>query len=225
MDGFARDLAQKVIQASRAGRRRTGDGRSDRGRVLRAPSGTAKLVVIATSTGGPRALASLLPALPSPLGLGSLIVQHMPPGFTASLANRLNRASALQVTEARGGEAIDPEQALLAPGGHHLRLGGDGRTLLSDDPEVGGLRPRADLLIEDAARSFRERLVLVVLTGMGRDGLRGARAVQAHGGRVLVESEASCTVFGMPRVVHEARLADAILPLDELAAAIVQEAS
>ena len=108
-------------------------------------------MLIATSTGGPRALAALVPELPSPLGIGTLIVQHMPAGFTASLAARLDASSALNVREATGGERLELGIALLAPGGRHLRLSPDGRTTLTDEPAIGGLRPRADLLIEDAA--------------------------------------------------------------------------
>jgi two-component system chemotaxis response regulator CheB len=112
---------------------------------------------------------------------------------------------------------------LLAPGGSHLRLGSDKRARLSDEPPVGALRPRADLTIEDAAELYGDQLLLVVLTGMGRDGTEGARAVKAAGGRVLVEAESTCTVYGMPRAVVEADLADAVLPLDELPAAIKEE--
>jgi two-component system chemotaxis response regulator CheB len=187
-------------------------------------SRTARLVVIATSTGGPRALASVVPKLPAPLGVGTLIVQHMPAGFTGSLANRLNSGSSLTVREAVGGETLDPGIALLAPGGRHLRLASDGRTMLTDEPAVGGLRPRADLLIEDAARAYGERLLLVVLTGMGNDGLRGAREVHRRGGRILVEAEESCTVYGMPRAIVEAGLADDVLELSRLPEAIVDEA-
>jgi two-component system chemotaxis response regulator CheB len=193
-------------------------------------TGAAKLVLIATSTGGPRALAELVPALPNPLGAGGLIVQHMPPGFTASLAERLDRSARLTVVEARGGEAPAPDTLLLAPGGSHLRVSDDdgvglgGRVHLSDADAVGGLRPRADVTIADAARVYGDRLVLVVMTGMGKDGLEGARAVRARGGRVLVEAEATCTVYGMPRAIVEAGLADAIVGLPDLAAAIAAEA-
>lgn len=185
--------------------------------------GTGRLVLIASSTGGPRALGELIPFLPNPLGAGGLIVQHMPAGFTNSLAERLDRASELHVAEAVGGEAIRPDTILLAPGGSHLRLGADRRARLSDEPPVGALRPRADLTIEDAAAIYGEALLLVVLTGMGRDGTEGARAVKAAGGRVIVEAESTCTVYGMPRAVVEANLADAVLPLHQLPAAIAQE--
>ena len=183
----------------------------------------ARALVIATSTGGPRALATVVPGLPARLGLGTMIVQHMPAGFTASLAARLDRSSPLTVREANGGEAWDPGVALVAPGGRHLRLGPTGATTLSDEAPLGGLRPRADLLIEDAAQRFGDRLTLVVLTGMGSDGLRGAKAVRRHGGRILAEAEHTCTVYGMPRAVAEAGLADEVIPLDQMAAAIAAE--
>jgi two-component system chemotaxis response regulator CheB len=184
----------------------------------------ARVVIIATSTGGPRALAALMPKLPSPLGIGTLIVQHMPAGFTESLAARLDGATNLTVREAEGGERLESHTALLAPGGSHLRLGHDGIVQLSDDPPVGGLRPRADLLIEDAARAYGRRLLLVVLTGMGNDGLRGAHEVRRRGGRILVEAEESCTVYGMPRAIVDQGLADDVLTLDRLAGAIAAEA-
>lgn len=182
-----------------------------------------KVVMIACSTGGPRALAELVPRLPSPLGAGSAIVQHMPAGFTKSLAARLDRDSRLNVREAEGGETLDASTILLAPGGSHLRIGPDGRVSLDDDAPVGGLRPRADLTILDAARSYGRRLILVVLTGMGKDGLAGAQEVRRRGGRILVEAERTCTVYGMPRAVAEAGLADAVRDLGDLPAAIIEE--
>ena len=186
-------------------------------------AGARRPVVIATSTGGPRALARLIPELPAPLGEGVVIVQHMPAGFTGSLAARLDRDSALAVREAAAGDALDPGSALIAPGGNHLRLDA-GRSVLSDDEPIGGLRPRADLTIGDVARTWGERTLLVVLTGMGRDGVEGARAVREAGGRVLCEAPETCTVYGMPRAVVEEGLADLSLPLHDLAQAIVAEA-
>ncbi len=234
VDAFEQNLLGKLKLATRTRRLRAAwhreagaktDGAADEGTGTRFPArdGVARALLITTSTGGPRALAALMPGLPAPLGLGTLIVQHMPAGFTASLAARLDRSSPLSVREAQGGETVEPGVALVAPGGRHLRLGADGRTTVSDDAPLGGLRPRADLLIEDAAEQWGDRLTLVVLTGMGNDGLRGAEAVRRRGGRILVEAESTCTVYGMPRVVAEARLADAVLPLDEMAAAIADE--
>jgi len=182
----------------------------------------AKVVAIACSTGGPKALAQLVPQLPSPLGAGGFIVQHMPAGFTASLAGRLDRDSRLAVREAAGGEQLDPGTLLMAPGGSHLRFDGD-RARLSDDAPIGALRPRADLTITDIATRFGPRTLLVVLTGMGKDGLAGAREVRRRGGRIVCEAESTCTVYGMPRAIAEAGLADVVAPLDELAAVIAQE--
>ncbi len=179
-----------------------------------------RVVVIATSTGGPRALAAMVPHLPSRLGSGGLVVQHMPEGFTASLAARLDRASGIGVREAVDGDRLDPGTLLIAPGGRHLRVEPDGRMRLTDTEPVGGLRPRADLTIEDVARHFGERVLLCVMTGMGADGLAGARVVRKNGGRVIAEAEETCTVYGMPRAVVEAGLVDEVLPLNELAEAI-----
>lgn len=237
LDAFAATLVAKT-QAATAyrrlqPRRSAGEARPDPPATASGPwlsatkhtrTGAPRAVLIATSTGGPRALAALMPRLPSPLGAGALIVQHMPPGFTASLAARLDRSSRLRVREAQGGERLDPRVALLAPGGKHLRVAPDGRTSLSEEPEIGSLRPRADLTIEDAARLYGERTLLVVLTGMGNDGLAGAREVHRRGGRVIVEAQSSCTVYGMPRAVNEAHLADAVLPLEQLPQAIAREA-
>ncbi len=186
--------------------------------------GHPRTVLIACSTGGPRALAELLPQLPPSLGAGTVVVQHMPPGFTGSLAARLDRASNLNVREAASGDALDPKSVLIAPGGQHLRLKPDGTTWLSDEPAIGGLRPRADLTIVDAAKAFGKNLVLVVLTGMGKDGLDGAREVRRNGGTVLAEAESTCTVYGMPRAIVEAGLADGVHELQKLAPAIIAEA-
>lgn len=188
-------------------------------------TGRPPVVVIATSTGGPRALAQLMPQLPSPLGAGVLMVQHMPPGFTGSLAQRLDNDSPLHVVEAQGGERIAPGTALLAPGGSHLHLADAKSVRLGDGDPVGGLRPRADLTIQDVVDRHGGDVLLVVLTGMGNDGLAGARAVKAAGGRILVEAEETCAVYGMPRAVADAGLADAVLPLHDLPAAIVEEVS
>jgi two-component system chemotaxis response regulator CheB len=225
LDAFATALVEKVAAATaRSGSGSVGRPTSAHPRHSKR-SAVSKAVLIATSTGGPKALAALMPRLPSPLGIGTLIVQHMPPGFTKSLAARLDQSSVLNVREAESGEILDPRVALLAPGGKHLRVSADGRTNLTDEPEIGALRPRADLMISDAAKVFGERTLLVVMTGMGSDGLRGAEDVRRYGGRILVEAQSTCTVYGMPRAVEEAQLADEVLPLHELADAISQEAA
>ena len=214
-DGAAASAAARSVAAT--------NGHAPAPRAPRVRGGLSRALLIATSTGGPRALAEVIPGLPSPLGLGTMIVQHMPAGFTASLAARLDRSSSLSVREAQGGESLEPGVALVAPGGRHLRLSPTGQMALSDDAPLGGLRPRADLLIEDAAAKWGDRLTLVVLTGMGSDGLRGAKEVRRRGGRILVEAEQTCTVYGMPRAIVEAGLADEVLPLDQIPAAIAAE--
>jgi len=234
MESFTAELATKVNDAAVGGklRRRRAVVRpqaAPAAPVATRPAarprlGAKPLVLIASSTGGPKALGDLIPRLPSPLGSGSVIVQHMPPGFTASLATRLDGTSPLHVIEAKAGDAVDPTRLLLAPGGAHLRMESGGRVRLSDDAPMGGLRPRADLTIADIAKIYGSSLLLVVLTGMGKDGLEGARAVKAAGGRVLAEAESTCVVYGMPRAVAEAGLADEVLPLHELPAAIAREA-
>jgi two-component system chemotaxis response regulator CheB len=188
-------------------------------RKPRRRSGAPRLVVIASSTGGPQALASLVPSLPSPCGAGVVIVQHMPAGFTRQLAQRLDAGSALNVREAEDGDRIDPRTALIAPGGWHLRIA-HGVVKLSAEPPVGGLRPRADITIRDAARDWADRVVLMVLTGMGSDGLEGARVAQPKGATVLTQSERSCVVYGMPRSVEVAGLSDVVVGLDGMPKAL-----
>jgi two-component system, chemotaxis family, protein-glutamate methylesterase/glutaminase len=231
LETFTAELGRKVGEAAqatpvraRAPRRPAPAPAAPRTSALaarRARAGT--LLIIASSTGGPRALGELVPRLPAQLGAGGLLVQHMPAGFTASLAARLDGPSALAVREARTGDVLDGGSLLVAPGGAHLRLSDDRRLRLADDAPEGGLRPRADFTISDAARLFGRNVLLVVLTGMGKDGLEGAVAVKRAGGRVLAEAESTCTVYGMPRAVAEAGLADAVLPLDQLADAIARE--
>ena len=222
-ENLAERLRQAVAQASSAPL--VGNGHAaPAARTAVSATGAPRAVIIAASTGGPRALAQLLPALPAHLGEGTLIVQHMPAGFTGSLAARLDRMSPLHVREAVLGDQLEPGTALIAPGGTHLRLDGARQARLTDEAPVGGLRPRADLTIADVAAGWGERTLLVVLTGMGRDGAQGARAVRAAGGRILCEAAESCTVYGMPRAVIEDGLADVVLPLGELAEAIAAEA-
>jgi two-component system chemotaxis response regulator CheB len=228
MDVFTAELARKVGDAAEGGKLRRRPAVAPPPAPKTAPrprTGARPFVLIASSTGGPKALGELVPKLPAPLGCGSVIVQHMPAGFTASLASRLDVVSQLSVREAAGGEALDPRQLYIAPGGAHLRMDSERRVRLSDEAPMGGLRPRADLTIADAAKLYGPALLLVVLTGMGKDGLDGARAVKRAGGRVLCEAESTCVVYGMPRAVAEAGLADAVLPLHELPAAIAREAA
>ncbi len=177
---------------------------------------TERVLVIASSTGGPRALGDVVPHLTPPIGAGAVLVQHMPEGFTAPLARRLDSASPIAVREAGDGDVLDPNELLVAPAGSHLRVDPAGTASLDHGDPIGGLRPRADVTIADLVDAFGARVVLVVLTGMGNDGLQGARRVREAGGIVLAQDERDCVVYGMPRAVIEADLADAVGTLDEL---------
>lgn len=182
--------------------------------------GRVTVVVIGVSTGGPNALAEVIPALPRDFPVPVLIVQHMPPLFTRLLADRLTSAGGLPVEEATSGARIVPGRALLAPGDWHMELEvRDGAHLvrLHQGPQENSCRPAVDVLFRSAARVFGPGTLGVVLTGMGKDGLRGSEDICGAGGRVVVQDQATSVVWGMPGYVAEAGLAHRILPLDRVA--------
>ncbi|MBN2555098.1 MAG: chemotaxis response regulator protein-glutamate methylesterase [Anaerolineales bacterium] len=181
---------------------------------------TDKIVVIGASTGGPRALSEVVPALPADLKAGVLIVQHMPVGFTGPLAQRLNRISSLEVREARDGDVLCRGQALLAPGGFHMQIGEGGAIRLNEKPSVHGVRPAVDVTMASVVPACGNRSVGVVLTGMGRDGSNGASLIHAAGGWVIAEDQSTCIVWGMPRSVTEHGASDEVVPLHQISAAI-----
>jgi two-component system chemotaxis response regulator CheB len=146
----------------------------------------------------------------------------MPVGFTRSLAERLNGASALNVQEATAGEPLQVGQALLAPGGFHMTIDDEGRIALNRNPTVHGVRPAVDVTMTSIAQRFGASAVGVVLTGMGHDGTNGATLIHSAGGKIIAEAESSCVVWGMPRSVAEAGVADSIVPLNEMGQAIDQ---
>lgn len=187
--------------------------------------GAVHIVVIACSTGGPRALAEVVPRLPRDLDAAILIVQHMPAGFTKSLAQRLDTLSPLPVCEATVGDRVVHGRVYLAPGGRHMRLEralGTPTIRLDDSPPVWGVRPAADPLFTSAAVLFPHAVVGVVLTGMGRDGAAGTQAIRAAGGRAIVQDQATSVIFGMPHAALLAAGADRVVALGDVAPTIVE---
>jgi two-component system chemotaxis response regulator CheB len=184
---------------------------------------TTSVVVIGSSTGGPPALVQIFGAFTEPPPCAFLVAQHMPPGFTRGFAERLDRLTPLRVREAGGGEALEPGTALIAPGGCHLELEMRGSrvvTRLDSDAESAKYVPSVDRLFESAAKQYGEKLLAIVLTGMGDDGRKGACQVKQAGGRVIAESEETAVIYGMPKQVVNAGAADRILPLQEIPAEI-----
>ncbi len=190
-----------------------------------APQHRDRVIAIACSTGGPRALAEVLPRLPKGLAMPVLVVQHMSAGFTKSLANRLDRESQIRVKEAEANETLEPGIAYLAPGDWHMQVVAQGdaaKIALNQSPPLLGVRPCADLLFASVAELYGNKALGVILTGMGRDGVKGLKLMKAQGAVVLAQDEASSVVWGMPRAAHNAGIVDALLPLELIAGAIVE---
>lgn len=178
-----------------------------------------RLLAIGASTGGPQALTRVLSQLPADLPVPVAVVLHLPAEYTGSFARRMDQMSSLEVLEADDGMALRPGRVVIARGGTHLRIASDGERAfvrLDPDPRDAPHRPSIDVLFESAADRLDGRVLGVVLTGMGNDGLRGARRIRAAGGVVLVESESSCVVYGMPRAVREDGQADAEAPIERM---------
>ncbi|HEX4120452.1 MAG TPA: chemotaxis-specific protein-glutamate methyltransferase CheB [Verrucomicrobiae bacterium] len=193
---------------------------------VRPPRAAARvdIVVLGISTGGPQALRYLVPQFPADFPVPLVIVLHMPVGYTAMFAEKLAELSQLRVKEAYEGCAVRAGEALLAPAGKHLSFGRSARgevvVQLSLQPTDKPHRPSVDVLFQSAAEIYRDRVLGVVMTGMGDDGKQGAAWVKARGGIVLTESEESCIIYGMPRSVVESGLSDAAVPLVSMATEI-----
>jgi two-component system chemotaxis response regulator CheB len=183
--------------------------------------GKRELVVIGASLGGPRALAQILRALPADLPVPVAVVQHIADGFAEGLAGWLDQESPLDVRAAADRDVLKPGRVLLAPSGHHLVVA-DGYVRLSDDPPVDTFRPSVNVLFQTAAQVFGPRCCGVLLTGMGRDGADGLSALKRAGALTFAQDEASSAVFGMPRAAIEAGAVDRVLPLDEIARAVIE---
>jgi two-component system chemotaxis response regulator CheB len=216
------ELVAKVRALGRA--RARGRPRPAALRAAGARKAPARCVVIAASTGGPSALQALVAGLPAGFPAAVLVVQHIPRGFTKSLAERLDARSAVPVREAEDGEAVGPGRVLIAPAGIHTRLArrpGGVEVVLDEEPREALHRPSADVLMGSAAEVYGALVVGVVLTGMGADGTEGLRAIRASGGLTLAESEETCVIFGMPKAAIEAGVVARAAPLDRLAGEIL----
>ncbi len=183
------------------------------------------VVAIGVSTGGPNALATVLPQLSADFPVPIVIVQHMPPIFTKHLADRLDQACQIKVKEAEAGETLRPGTALVAPGGMHMIVHRKGTSVtvgLNQDPLENFCRPAVDVLFRSVTEVFGARTLATVLTGMGRDGLLGCEQIRDCGGTVIAQDEATSVVWGMPGVVSQANLADRVLPLNLIAGELIQ---
>jgi two-component system chemotaxis response regulator CheB len=179
--------------------------------------GAVGVLAIGSSTGGPNALAEIFPRLPADFPVPVVLVQHMPPMFTRLLAERLTAQSAIRVQEGTAGAVLQPGQAWIAPGDHHMIVVRDGtevRLLTHQDPPENSCRPAVDVLLRSVAKAYGPQSLSVILTGMGQDGLRGCEVVREAGGQVLAQDEATSVVWGMPGYVARAGLADRVLPLN-----------
>ncbi len=187
----------------------------------------AEIIAIGISTGGPNALAKMLPMIPRDIGVPIVIVQHMPPMFTQSLANSLSAKCAVEVREARQGEPIVPNTVFIAPGGKQMKIvaGADGKSRvikITDDPPENSCKPSVDYLFRSVAHHYVGRATAVIMTGMGSDGTDGLKLMKQNGATIIAQNEATCVVYGMPREAAETGLADAVLPLNQIADMIVK---
>ena len=183
------------------------------------------IVAIGTSTGGPRALQEVLPRLPGNLPCPAIVVQHMPPGFTKSLADRLNSLCDLTVKEAEDNDRLTPGTVYVAPGDFHLTIRKEGNSTyikLNKEPALGGLRPAVDPMMISVADIYGAKTVGVILTGMGHDGAKGMQAIKRLHGLTIAEDQSTAGVYGMPKAAIEAGVVDNILPLSQVADGIVQ---
>lgn len=182
---------------------------------------TERIVLLASSTGGPKALAAFWRDLPKGFSAPILMVQHMPESFMASFAARLNSIGTVPCQIAKAGDRPVPGVALMAPGGKHMMIDSHGAIVLDDGPNLHGVKPAADHLLLTAAAKWGDRCLGAIFTGMGRDGAEGAKVIRSKGGYMIGESEETCVVYGMPRAAKEAGGIDRELPLTAIAPALV----
>ncbi|MBD3814427.1 MAG: chemotaxis response regulator protein-glutamate methylesterase, partial [Betaproteobacteria bacterium] len=175
-----------------------------------------KLVAIGTSTGGPVALQRVLTQLPSSFPAPIVLIQHMPAAFTKAFADRLDKLCKIRVKEAEDGDLLRPGLALLAPGGKQMMVDGRGCVRILPGDERLNYKPCVDVTFGSAAKAYHDKVLAVVLTGMGADGREGARLLKQSGSQVWAQDEASCVIYGMPMAIVKANLSDAVYGLDDI---------
>jgi two-component system chemotaxis response regulator CheB len=233
LDGIADELCRKLVAASRSRIPRAPSARAPslrvrtprpptepslrRSQAMAAVNPNPKVIFIAISTGGPVALSRVIPHLPATLRAGVVIIQHMPATFTGALADRLNSESLLEVREAIDGDIPCPGLVLIAPGGKHLKVDLNGTLRLTDGPHLHGCKPAADITMKSAATAYGRRAVGLVMTGMGKDGAEGLRAIKQAGGKTLAQDKESSLIFGMPKSALELDAVDEVVALDGIA--------
>ena len=186
-----------------------------------------KLVALACSTGGPKALQSVIPYLPKNLDAPMVLVQHMPPGFTKSMADRLNELSEISVKEAQEGDILEKGHVYVAPGGKHMEVvkmrDGSHRIALNDMPPIGGLRPCANIMFDSLTKTDYDEIICIVLTGLGADGTNGILSLNRKKPiHVIAQDAQTCVVYGMPRAIAEAGMVDEMVPLEQVAKTITK---
>ncbi len=196
-------------------------------RMRPAAKGENKIVALACSTGGPKALQSVIPYLPKNMNAPMVLVQHMPAGFTKSMADRLDEISEIRVKEAANGERLEKGTVYIAPGGNHIEVkknpDGSHKVVYNDMPAIGGLKPCANIMFDSLSNSGYDEIVCVVLTGMGADGTNGILSLNHHKPiHVIAQNAETCVVYGMPKMIAEAGVVDEVVPLTDVAKTIIK---
>lgn len=227
-----KDLIEKVKVVAKSKYAKSYTAYSDYSKVQKKPITASKfsdnsyknIVAIGTSTGGPRALQQIIPKMPSTINATLLVVQHMPKGFTKSLANRLNTLSEIEVKEGEDGEALKRGFCYIAPGDFHMSIVQENsiyKIKLDKNPPISGLRPNVDVLMESVSRITKLNKIGVILTGMGSDGAIGIKEIKKHNGYTIAEDKSTCVVFGMPKSAINSGSIDKVLPINKIADEII----
>ncbi|WP_333886775.1 protein-glutamate methylesterase/protein-glutamine glutaminase [Clostridium sp.] len=185
-------------------------------------AGRIDAVVMGASTGGPKALTSVITELPKDIGVPVFVVQHMPVGFTRAFAERLNSSSHVEVVEAQEGMKAQSNVVYIAPGGYHMEVWNDKKIHLNKEPAIWGVRPAVDKLFISASRVYKGNIVSVVLTGMGKDGAEGTVEIKKNGGITISQDKDTCTIYGMPKVAYETGKVDLVLPLNDISKEVLK---